>query len=317
MKLVFPSHKHSGPNQPILSWEEVPCPLCDSRNYEPLLEAVDDISCGSGLSFMVVFCRDCGMCFTNPRPVATDIGQFYPQNYQPHQPTTRKHHWRKRYPDMPRWLTYKHQAVLPQGQGRLLDFGCGGGLFLEQMQAVGWKVTGVDVSASVVEHLRTEKQIEAYSGSLPHVQLQGRQFDVITMWQVLEHLHEPREVLTAARELLAPEGKLIVAVPNIDSLPFRWFGKHWYGLDLPRHLLHFTPQTLRAMLEQCGFELQVAKFVRHSSWLRMSAKLARDHNQCGLRNRMLGWKWFSSWASWYTQWHNATDCLMVTAVVSR
>src|SRR5262249_8349053 len=74
-----------------------------------------------------------------------------------------------------------------------------------------------------------------------------------------------------ARRLLAPGGKVIVAVPNIDSLQFRWFGAAWYGLDLPRHLTHFTPDTLKAMLQRAGFGVRRMRMVRHSDWLRSSA----------------------------------------------
>ena len=70
------------------------------------------------------------------------------------------------------------------------------------------------------------------------------------MWQSLEHVHDPQEVLSEARRTLAPGGKLIVATPNIDSLPFRWFGHAWYGLDLPRHLTHLAAWTLRLMLHR-------------------------------------------------------------------
>ena len=78
--------------------------------------------------------------------------------------------------------------------------------------------------------------LETYAGSLPHPELKPRRFDVLTMWQSLEHVHQPRQVLQAALDLLEPGGKLFVAVPNIDSRPFRRYGPDWYGLDLPRHL---------------------------------------------------------------------------------
>ena len=135
------------------------------------------------------------------------------------------------------------------GEGRLLDFGCGSGSYLWRMHRQGWKVIGVDPSAAAVDYVRHELGLPALVGSLPHEDLHDGYFDVITMWQSLEHVHWPMEVLRAARRLLAPGGKLIVAVPNIDSLPFRWFGQTWIGLDLPRHLSHFAPSTLTHMLE--------------------------------------------------------------------
>ena len=138
------------------------------------------------------------------------------------------------------------------GRGRLLDFGCGGGAYLERMHRQGWDVTGLDVSAAAVECVRTRLGLRALLGTLPHPELKPATFDVVTMWHSLEHVHEPLEVLRAAHQLLAPGGKLLVATPNIDSLPFRWFGQAWYGLDLPRHLTHFSSRTLRRLLERAG-----------------------------------------------------------------
>src|SRR5436305_600698 len=111
-------------------------------------------------------------------------------------------------------------------------------------------------------------------GTLPHSDLASGSFDVITMWQSLEHVHHPLPVLAEAQRLLVPGGTLVVSVPNIDSLPFRWFGTSWIGLDLPRHLTHFTPPTLRLMLEHAGYRIGSLQLIRHSDWLRSSARLA-------------------------------------------
>src|SRR5262249_20165886 len=157
---------------------------------------------------------------------------------------------------------------------RLLDFGCGGGSYLARMHGQGWDVTGLDVTPTAVAELIAKPRLRAFAGSLPHPQLLGDTFDVITMWQSLEHVHAPLDVLREAHRLLAPSGKLIIAVPNIDSLPFRWFGQAWYGLDLPRHLTHFAPWTLRLLLHRAGFRAGKLRMVRHSSWLRSSARLA-------------------------------------------
>src|SRR5436305_265043 len=80
-----------------------------------------------------------------------------------------------------------------------------------------------------------------------------------------------RRVLRAAYDLLAPGGRLMVAVPNIESAAFQWFGPAWFGLDLPRHLTHFTPPTLRAMFDAAGFRVARLRLIRHSDWLRSSA----------------------------------------------
>jgi hypothetical protein len=112
---------------------------------------------------------------------------------------------------------------------------------------------------------------------------------------------------------LIPGGKLFVAVPNIDSLPFRWFGSAWYGLDLPRHLTHFAPWTLHLMLEKAGFRVGPIRMVRHSDWLRSSAKLACQTARSPNWSPWLSAKLLSRVATWYCYWSHQSDCMMVSA----
>jgi len=172
---------------------------------------------------------------------------------------------------------------------------------------------GLDVSTNAVQHVREELRLPALVGTLPHPELRPASFDVITMWHSLEHVHAPLEVLQEAHRLLVPGGKLIVAVPNIDSLPFRWFGAAWFGLDLPRHLTHFAPWTLHLMLERARFQVGPIRMVRHSSWLRSSAKLAFQQGKGPPWQRWLRSKSFSRLAAWYCSLTHQLDCMMVVA----
>jgi SAM-dependent methyltransferase len=199
-----------------------------------------------------------------------------------------------------------------RGRGRLLDFGCGGGSFLERMHDNGWQVTGVDIAAAAVERIRNQPGLHALVGTLPHADLPKASFDVITMWESLEHVHRPLEVLRAAHELLAPQGQLIVATPNIDSLAFRWFGRAWWGLDVPRHLSHFNPWTLQMMLNRAGFRTSRVRMVRHSSWLRRSAeRMLRDQNDA--RSRWLARRWPSGLVAWLMCLARRGDCILTVA----
>jgi SAM-dependent methyltransferase len=298
---------------PVIVWEEPDCQLCGHRNWLPLTEATDSTPGGTGLWFAVVQCQECGLCFTNPRPNAETIGQFYPPAYQPHK-TPRRTLARKRW----RWFSSRHparqgQLIAWQGRGRLLDFGCGGGSFLVEMSRNQWKVTGVDVSAAAVQRVRGELGLRALVGSLPHPELEQASFDVITMWHSLEHVHAPLEVLRAAHRLLTPGGKLVVAVPNIDSLPFRWFGARWFGLDLPRHLTHFAPWTLHLMLERAGFKPGPIQMVRHSNWLRASARHVCQSGAATFWQRQLKTKPVSRLAACYCSLTRQSDCIMLMA----
>lgn len=302
-------------NGPAIEWEEVACPLCGGRNGSLLVEAPDTAPGSSGRWFAVEQCQDCGLCYTNPRPSAASIGPFYPPQYAPHRPPRLCRNRSGR----PKWFRAWRRADEPrrflpvQGLGRLLDFGCGGGSFLERMQQQGWHVTGLDTSAAAVDSVRRQLHVPALVGTLPHPELRAESFDVVTMWHALEHVHAPGAVLREAYRLLVPGGKLVVAVPNIDSLPFRLFGPAWFGLDLPRHLTHFTPVTLHFMLERVGFRVGPIRMVRHSQWLRASARLACQSRRGPYWYRWLKAKPVSRLVTWYGSLTEQSDCMLVTA----
>jgi 2-polyprenyl-3-methyl-5-hydroxy-6-metoxy-1,4-benzoquinol methylase len=300
---------------PVIVWEEPDCLLCGGRSWSSLVEAPDATMGGTGLWFAVVQCQECGLCFTNPRPNTETISQFYPSVYRPHRTSRLRRRPRWRLPGLPlrKRAPKEHRVLSWRGPGRLLDFGCGGGAFLAHMHQQAWHVTGLDVSAAAIQRIRAELGLRAIVGTLPHPELRPASFDVITMWHSLEHVHAPLEVLCEAHRLLVPHGKLFVAVPNIDSLPFRWFGSAWFGLDLPRHLTHFAPWTLHLMLEKARFRVGPIRMVRHSDWLRSSAKRARQADPGPYWHRWMTAKPVSRLAAWYCHLSHQADCIMVSA----
>ena len=160
--------------------------------------------------------------------------------------------------------------------------------------------------------VQEELGLKVLTGTLPHPDLGPCMFDVVTMWHSLEHVHRPLDVLRESFRLLVPGGKLVVACPNIESLPFYWFASNWFGLDLPRHLTHFTPKTLRVMLETAGFRVERVQLLRHSDWLRSSAKLAVRHGG-GLAARALTCKPVAKAVAWGCYAAGMSDCMMAVA----
>src|SRR5262249_22600518 len=147
----------------------------------------------------------------------------YPADYKPHRANekARVRWWRRQFS---RWSNDVRKALPVHGEARLLDFGCGNGSYLVRIRHQGWHVTGVDLIPNRAAHDADGPPVRTVIGTLPHPDLEPGSFDIVTMWQSLEHVHAPLAVLREAHCLLAPRGRLVVAVPNIDSLPFRWFG---------------------------------------------------------------------------------------------
>ena len=296
-------------------WEESPCPLCSHRGWSPVLEAPDPTPDTGGLWFAVVRCDRCGLCFTNPRPGLESIGNFYSPDYRPHRrPSQLRRPLRRWYP-----LAYlkgkppERRALPWHGQGRLLDFGCGGGSFIARMAEQGWQVIGLDASVGAVRKIQEELGLKALVGTLPHPELSAGSFDVVTMWHSLEHVHEPLRILREAYQLLVPGGRLLIAVPNIDGWPFRWFGRSWFGLDVPRHLTHFTPASLRLMLECSGFRVDQLRMLRHSDWLRSSARLAVRQGRSSFWARLLTWKPAARLVASLCYAAGRSDCMLAMA----
>jgi 2-polyprenyl-3-methyl-5-hydroxy-6-metoxy-1,4-benzoquinol methylase len=140
--------------------------------------------------------------------------------------------------------------------GRVLDVGSGDGSFVRHMARHGWEATGLEISPAAVKRAQRDGGGGRFVlSTLDHYTAPERSFDAVTMWQVFEHVPDPVSSLSACRRLLRPGGALIIAVPNIDGWSSKLTGSRWWGLDIPRHLLHYTPETLSRMVSRSGFEV--------------------------------------------------------------
>jgi SAM-dependent methyltransferase len=146
--------------------------------------------------------------------------------------------------------------------GRALDVGCGDGSFLEALAQLGWEVYGTELSPSIAATARQRLGERVRTDTMDNAGYPEASFDLITFWHVLEHMDDPRAALNHARRLIRPDGTVIIAVPNIQSLQARVFRQDWLHLDVPRHRWHFDPRTLTQLARRCGFEVE---HVRHFS----------------------------------------------------
>lgn len=239
-----------------LQMEEVAaCPVCGHAAFS-LWIRTKDFSI-SQEDFDIVSCKKCGFKFTNPRPTEASISRYYDSsNYISHHDENRGlipllYKWIREHITLKqkqKWI----EQTLPH-KGKLLDVGCGTGHFLLHMQKHGWEVTGIEPAAEASNKVK-ERGIQAYS-HLEEAALHAP-FDAISMWHVLEHVHDLKGYLQKLKKLLKADGYLFIAVPNIDSYDAQLYGAHWAALDVPRHLYHFTPSHIRLLLENNKFQLQ-------------------------------------------------------------
>jgi 2-polyprenyl-3-methyl-5-hydroxy-6-metoxy-1,4-benzoquinol methylase len=153
--------------------------------------------------------------------------------------------------------------------GRLLDIGCGGGLFLSRMRELGWDVEGVDPDPAAAALARRELGLRIFVGDLEQAGFPEQSFDAVTLNHVIEHVPDPVGLLRQAWRLVRPRGRLVVITPNVASLAHRLHRSSWYCLDPPRHLLLFSRQTLALCARQAGIpaeELRTSSRLAPHTW---------------------------------------------------
>lgn len=197
--------------------------------------------------FNLVRCDPCGFVYLNPRPDAGEIERHYPavDYYAAVFP--------ERLPAAFRWRLGEIERR--QRGGRLLDVGCGNGFFLAFALERGWDGYGVDNSPGAVQEARKRLSDRVALGTLFEAAYPAESFDVVSLFEVLEHLPDPKDHLREVRRILRPGGWVCLSVPNFASLERLVFGKWWVGLDAPRHFQQFTPRSLGACLGEAGFEV--------------------------------------------------------------
>ena len=241
-----PRRRHAGIEVPIA------CALCGGSRLQRLLHVRDRKHAQPRWDYHVVRCAGCGFLYRHPGIRPERLGDLYASgNYAKFLAGKYKRKRRRRY----RVTMAPFGALFKSGHGRrLLDFGCGNGLFLDIAYKRGFECYGVDLAADAIEAAREKPSgRHAYHGApdeIPEIAAGG--FHVITMWSVLAHLAQPVEDLTMLRRLLAPDGVLLILTVNADSLALKRRLETWGGFT-PNHLLFSSPQTLPLLLMRAGF----------------------------------------------------------------
>jgi 2-polyprenyl-3-methyl-5-hydroxy-6-metoxy-1,4-benzoquinol methylase len=266
--------------------ENVACNYCGSAQVVPVITGRDRVFHPENV-FHVVQCKHCALAYLNPRPDSAEIGGHYPEEYRV---------GLRDYPHSQRpmmkvgigiWMK-RRTPPLPPG-GRLLDIGCSGGGYLLEMRKLGWDVHGVEMSEETAQHARKEFGLDVRSGIAEEAMAQfpDNYFDVVTSWHVLEHVFDPSRVMAEALRVLKPGGRLMLEVPNFQSVGRVLFRTYWFPLELPRHLYHFTPDTLEALLKKTGYQKVVIKGVPSALSITLSLQLLWNRLTGNLKSRWL------------------------------
>ena len=231
------------------------CPVCGSENISKALSAKDYTV--SGEHFEIWHCANCTARFTQDVPDADGIAPYYKaEAYVSH--TDSKRGFINRAYHMVRNRTLQSKKELLQSEcalqkGSVLDVGSGTGAFLSTMKQAGWKALGLEPDADA-----RRKALELYGVALlpsHEIYTLSEKFDAVTLWHVLEHVHDLQGYVAQLHKLLSNKGKLFIAVPNYTSNDAENYGEFWAAYDVPRHLYHFSPKSMQQLFTQNGFKL--------------------------------------------------------------
>lgn len=234
--------------------EYTSCPVCDSKQFNTFNTCKDYTV--SKNEFTIVKCANCSFTFTNPIPLESEIGKYYESDEYISHSNTSKGFVNSAYQFVRNYTLNKKVKLLKSlsNDKTLLDIGSGTGEFLNTSKSVGYLVSGIEPSATGREQSLENFNIKV--GEEPDLdKLDANSFGFITMWHVLEHVYHLNERIIQLNRLLKNDGHLIIAVPNRESFDAKHYEQYWAAYDVPRHLYHFTPNTIELLFKKHGFSL--------------------------------------------------------------
>lgn len=251
------------------------CDLCGNKNQKTLFQGGDRFHDQEGV-FKIVECTFCGLIYLTPRPESAEIERYYPEDYISYPIAIEDEISFFRRIDRSYGLEKRCRQIIRRvgDTGRLLDIGCATGIFLNGMKQRGWKVSGVEPNHRAADYARNRFNLEIENSYLEEAAYKDDTFDVVTMWDVLEHVPSPTNTLKEISRILKPDGWLVLSLPNPNSWDRKWFKEYWAGWDIPRHFHLFPIQTLENYLNQVGIQTkEIKSFTQQHGMLALSITL--------------------------------------------
>jgi 2-polyprenyl-3-methyl-5-hydroxy-6-metoxy-1,4-benzoquinol methylase len=236
------------------------CPVCGSVSIQKVLDAKDYTV--SHKVFAVWECGQCSLRFTQDIPDQSSIVPYYKSEEYISHTNTSKGLVNNLYQKVRNYtLGVKRKLVIRQTgvqKGTLLDLGCGTGAFVNEMHTHGWNVTGLEPDADARKLGEQLYQLQIQPADQLY-QLAPAQFDAITLWHVLEHVHDLHAYIQQLKVLLKEKGKIFIAVPNYTSKDAAVYKACWAAYDVPRHLYHFSPAAVDQLIQRHGMQVEKYK----------------------------------------------------------
>ncbi len=250
--------------------EYVSCNLCGLDNARVLFSKKDKFGVTED-GFNVVECQGCGLLYINPRPSQEEIRKFYPETYSWKETLEAESFLTKCVRRLEKAYRYhllrdevsKVVKFTRRGSGKVLDIGCGTGDRLDVFRNKGFETYGVETSDSG-NYAQGHLKLNVLKGDLFSANFPDGFFDIVTLYNVLEHTHHPTRVCDEIHRILKDDGFLVIQVPNKDSLQCKIFKKRWAAFDVPRDLYYFGIETLQSFLRKSVF--RITKVDQFMNW---------------------------------------------------
>lgn len=255
--------------------------FCDCCNMDRLvkisIKEIPDYKKIIDRKYNIVTCLTCNHSFIDPMPGEEEIINFYPKSYYAHVPSDNKkisikeilkkkliNMYYGKFSNYKLVKTFQYLIFLllrrkinepPRIEnGKILDIGCGNGEYLLMIRQFGWEVYGLELNEQAV-FLARKHGLNVLQGSAEAIEYESNFFDIVRMWNVLEHTISPRKALLEVSRVLKRGGYLLIYVPNFDSIERKIFSKYWSSLEVPRHVHHFSVKSLKLYLNHAGLVL--------------------------------------------------------------